>query len=207
MISCSTNTINTQTGKAYIQPHHTNRQGIHSAVRLKVCLGRQELLERQTDKTWTDIRIPCPFQWNMQHVVCPWTKFGCESRREVPVYRFAHKREWCKIGWEVTICIQIMSREMWNWDLLQLWGYIVKTIHVPYNWSMIDKTTVEPKAKDRFKNPAVVVLSWIETKLDISLQFQCLGQVDNDIMCIFFDFSKLHKKSMSIFVPWAYEKR
>ena len=51
-----------------------------------------------------------------------------------------------------------MSREM-CWDLLQLWGYIVKTIHVPYNWSMIDKTTVEPKAKDRFKNPAVVVLS------------------------------------------------
>ncbi len=98
-----------------------------------------------------------------------------------------------------------MSREMWNWDLLQLWGYIVKTIHVPDNWSMIDKTTVEPKAKDRFKNPAVVVLSWIEAKLYISLQFQCLGQVDNDIMCIFFDFSKLHKKSMSIFVPWACE--
>ena len=53
---------------------------------MNVCMGRQALLERQTDKTWKDIQIPCPFQWNMQHVVCLRTKFGCESRREVPVY-------------------------------------------------------------------------------------------------------------------------
>ena len=51
MISCSTNTRNTQTGKAYIQPHHTDRQGIHSAVRLNVCLGRQELLETKHGQT------------------------------------------------------------------------------------------------------------------------------------------------------------